>query len=75
MFLAKLIICGKRAMVPSGFVSSHKIPAGLYPTKRIRSTVPSVWPGLVKTPPHGHEVGKHGRDDISLQVYNHLLPQ
>ncbi len=57
-FLAKLIICGRRAMVPSGFVSSHKIPAGLYPAKRIRSTVPSVWPGLVKTPPARARSGK-----------------
>ncbi len=43
--------CSPRAIVPSGFISSHSTAAGRNPARRARSTEPSVWPRRVSTPP------------------------
>src|SRR5208282_1319820 len=42
---------GTRAMVPSSFMISQMIPAGIMPASLARSTDASVWPARTSTPP------------------------
>ena len=50
-FSATLVSSGRRAIVPSSFKISTKIPAGLNPANLAKSTAASVCPVLLKTPP------------------------
>ena len=42
---------GRRAIEPSGWSTSHSTPAGYRPASRARSTVASVCPARLRTPP------------------------
>src|SRR5678815_1120025 len=42
---------GARAIEPSGCRTSHSTPAGYRPASCARSTVASVWPARLRTPP------------------------
>ena len=48
--MAKRIISGRRAIVPSSFVSSQRTAVSPRPASFTRSTLPSVCPLLSKTP-------------------------
>ena len=50
--------CGRRAMVPSSFMTSHSTPTGLSPASRHRSTAASVCPARTSTPPRRERSGK-----------------
>lgn len=49
--LAKARRSGRRAMVPSSLRISMRLPTGVRPARRNRSTVASVCPARRKTPP------------------------
>ena len=49
---------GRRAIVPSGFMTSQMTPAGFRPARRARSTAPSVWPARTRAPPSRARSGK-----------------
>src|SRR6516225_1924737 len=50
--------CGRRAMLPSSFMTSHNTPMGVTPASRHRSTAASVWPARTSTPPRRERSGK-----------------
>ena len=50
-FLANFSNCGRRAIVPSSFMISQRMPTGRQPASVARSTAASVWPARWSTPP------------------------
>src|ERR1700720_1657193 len=50
--------CGRRAMLPSSFMTSHNTPTGFSPARRHRSTAASVCPARTSTPPRRERSGK-----------------
>ena len=65
-FLANFSNCGRRAIVPSSFMISHRMPTGRQSASVARSTAASVWPARWSTPPGPRAQGKHvaGLDQI-----------
>jgi len=49
---------GRRAMVPSSFITSQITPPGRSPVSRAKSTAASVWPVRTSTPPLLDRIGK-----------------
>ena len=50
--------CGRRAMLPSSFITSHSTPTGFSPARRQRSSAASVCPARTSTPPRRERSGK-----------------
>ena len=55
---AKATRSGRRAIVPSSFITSQMTPAALSPASRAMSTAASVWPARTRTPPSRARSGK-----------------